>query len=73
MGEYEDFAMIRKNEPNHPIAGICHARGVNAKIPRSGWFTCLSKTSTQVCVNALSTVEILSMGPGVTVRRLAMP
>jgi len=32
MGEYEDFSM---NSPadNQPVAGVCHAQGVNADLP----------------------------------------
>jgi uncharacterized protein len=31
MGGYEDFVMLRDGET--PVAGICHARGVNEVIP----------------------------------------
>jgi predicted enzyme related to lactoylglutathione lyase len=31
MGGYEDYVMIRDGET--PVAGICHARGVNTGIP----------------------------------------
>jgi predicted enzyme related to lactoylglutathione lyase len=31
MGGYEDFVMLRDEET--PVAGICHARGVNTGIP----------------------------------------
>ncbi len=33
MGGYDDYSMIRKNEPNQPIAGICHPRGTNSNLP----------------------------------------
>lgn len=32
MGDYADFNMIPAGSEN-PVAGICHARGVNAKLP----------------------------------------
>jgi predicted enzyme related to lactoylglutathione lyase len=32
MGEYDDFAMIPPGG-QEPVAGICHARGVNADLP----------------------------------------
>ena len=32
MGEYEDFNMLPA-EGDEPMAGICHARGPNAKLP----------------------------------------
>ncbi|MFH2048467.1 MAG: VOC family protein [bacterium] len=32
MGEYDDYCMIPPDE-NNPIAGICHALGVNKEIP----------------------------------------
>jgi hypothetical protein len=32
MGEYSDFAMKRASGGG-PVAGICHARGVNADLP----------------------------------------
>jgi len=32
MGEYSDFNMIPA-ESDEPVAGICHARGVNADLP----------------------------------------
>jgi hypothetical protein len=35
MGEYNDFCMLSP-EDNEVRTGICHARGVNAGIPRNG-------------------------------------
>ena len=32
MGDYDDFVMLRAGS-DEPIAGVCHARGVNADIP----------------------------------------
>ena len=32
MGEYADFNMMRADAET-PVAGICHARGANAKLP----------------------------------------
>ncbi len=32
MGEYDDFSMVPL-QGDSPVAGICHARGVNAGIP----------------------------------------
>jgi predicted enzyme related to lactoylglutathione lyase len=32
MGEYDDYCMIGAGS-NAPVAGICHARGVNADLP----------------------------------------
>ena len=32
MGEYSDFSMIA-SESGETVAGICHARGTNAKLP----------------------------------------
>ena len=32
MGGYSDFVMMREGHPE-PVAGICHARGVNAGLP----------------------------------------
>jgi predicted enzyme related to lactoylglutathione lyase len=32
MGEYNDFVM-NTSETKTPVAGICHARGVNANLP----------------------------------------
>ncbi len=34
MGGYEDFSMGTP-ESNSPMAGVCHARGLNAQIPPS--------------------------------------
>ena len=31
MGGYADYVM--QNEEGEPVAGVCHARGVNAKLP----------------------------------------
>jgi predicted enzyme related to lactoylglutathione lyase len=32
MGEYDDYNML-PDDAEHPAAGICHARGVNADLP----------------------------------------
>lgn len=35
MGDYSDYNMLPPSDPQ-PVAGICHARGINADLP-SGW------------------------------------
>ena len=42
MGEYEDFIM--KNASGDVVAGICHHRGVNNKIPPY-WINCIVVSS----------------------------
>ncbi len=32
MGDYDDYVMMRAGS-EEPVAGVCHARGVNADIP----------------------------------------
>jgi predicted enzyme related to lactoylglutathione lyase len=33
MGDYDDYAMVDSNGSGVGVAGVCHARGVNAAIP----------------------------------------
>jgi hypothetical protein len=52
MGEYADFNMLAPND-GHPVAGICHARGMNADLPAQ-WLMYITvadlETSIQQCV-----------------------
>ncbi|MDX2066367.1 MAG: VOC family protein [Fimbriimonadaceae bacterium] len=33
MGEYADYSAYRREAPEEPVAGVCHARGINANLP----------------------------------------
>jgi predicted enzyme related to lactoylglutathione lyase len=68
MGDYSDFTMIPPSGEN-PVAGICHARGVNADLP-AVWLIYIIvenlEASLEACVKGGG--EVLagpkSMGPG---------
>src|SRR5262249_7780617 len=51
MGGYSDFCMYPPGEAQ-PVAGICHARGLNSNLPPVGSFTSRSKIWTKACATA---------------------
>lgn len=34
MGDYQDYSMVSSSPSGSAVAGVCHARGVNAGLPR---------------------------------------
>jgi predicted enzyme related to lactoylglutathione lyase len=36
MEGYNDYIMVESNDPDSPIGGICHKKGVNSDMP-GGW------------------------------------
>jgi len=68
MGEYDDYSMIPDGEDD-AVAGVCHARGVNADIPPA-WLIYIVVEDLEESLSACTELggEVLigpkSMGPG---------
>ena len=68
MGEYDDYNMMPENSDT-PVAGICHARGVNADMP-SQWMIYITvedvDESVRKCMEMGGQVIVgpKNMGPG---------
>ena len=54
MGDYADFAMIPA-EAEAPVAGICHARGVNAALPPT-WLVYINVDDLDAAIDQATTL-----------------
>lgn len=51
MGEYDDYVMLEANE-NEPVAGVCHAQGVNKDLP-AAWLPYFLVADIMASINAV--------------------